>query len=511
MTKSLQILDCTLRDGGYYTNWDFPSLLVKNYFEALESLPIDYIEIGYRNLKQVDYFGEFFYTPINTIEKIKKISTKPLAIILNERDLTIDDIKVILKPCMGKISMIRLAVDPDNLEQAKLKSTIINAMGFQVALNIMYLSKWIHNNSFLKKLKNIENSTDYLYLVDSFGAIFPSELKTILKDIKKLTNVKLGFHGHNNLELALANTLTAIEEGVEIVDSTILGMGRGSGNLKTELLLSTLSKKKEINFDLISQTLDDFQNLKAKYEWGTNLPYMIAGVHGIPQKKIMEWLTTKFYNLGNVVKVLNENLYKIEKEYFTAFHFKKKNQKTIIIGGGQSVLNHLKAILNFLENNNDIVIIFSSARFLKHFNYLKNDKFLCLIGNENYRFEENQSETQSSNLKIIIPPKPREMGTYIPAGWEKNVMELNEISFKKNLISHCSISLEIANQIGNTINYLVGFDGYDSNSYSEKQKSIFFENQKVFDLALKNNMNLISLVPTRYSIKSIESIYSLIH
>ena len=90
-------------------------------------------------------------------------------------------------------------------------------------------------------------------------------------------------------------------------------------------------------------------------------------------------------------------------------------------------------------------------------------------------------------------------------------MELNEISFKKDLISHCSIALEIANQIGNTINYLVGFDGYDSNSYSEKQKSIFFENQKVFDLALKNNMNLISLVPTRYSIKSIESIYSLIH
>ena len=70
----MKILDCTLRDGGYYTNWDFSSILVKNYFESLDSLPIDYIELGYRNLEQKNYFGEFFYTPIKTIEKIQKIT-----------------------------------------------------------------------------------------------------------------------------------------------------------------------------------------------------------------------------------------------------------------------------------------------------------------------------------------------------------------------------------------------------------------------------------------------------
>ena len=506
-----KILDCTLRDGGYYTNWDFSPTVIHNYFSAIETLPIDLIEIGYRNIISKEYFGQFFYTPVSTINNIKKLTAKPLVIILNERDLTIDQINDILLPCIGKIDMIRLAVDPDNIDQAILKSSFIKSMGFKVAFNVMYLSKWIHNYNFHKKFKTIEESTDYLYMVDSFGAVFPSELRNSIKNIKKLSKVKLGFHGHNNLELAHANTLIAIEEGVDIVDCTILGMGRGSGNLKTELLLSTLSKTNEINFDLLSQTIEDFQKLKDKYEWETNLPYMIAGVHGIPQKKIMEWLTSKFYNLTNVVKALNKKINKTEEELFLPFHFKKKVEKTIIVGGGHSVLIHLKAILNFLEYNKDIVLIFSSARFLKYFDHLKNDKFVCLIGNENKRFEENQKGFHLSNLKIVIPPKPREMGTYIPEGWQQNVMELNEISLNSNLVNHFSISLEIANQIGNTINYLIGFDGYDSNSFSEKNKSIFYENQKVVNAALENKMNLKSLVPTRYSIKSICSIYSLIH
>ena len=264
--KKFGFLDCTLRDGGYYSNWDFSPKVLENYFKAMDNLPIDFIEVGYRNINHERYHGEFFYTPINTIEGIKKITTKPLVVILNERELTINQIKALIEPCIGKIKMIRLAVAPDNLEQAKLKASIIKSMGFEVALNIMYLSNWINDLEFYKKLNNIEEFTDYLYLVDSFGAVFPKELKMIIRTIKKLTNVKLGFHGHNNLELAFANTIISIEEGIDLVDGTIMGMGRGSGNLKTELLLSIMGKKRDINFDILSNTLEDFQKLKNQYK-----------------------------------------------------------------------------------------------------------------------------------------------------------------------------------------------------------------------------------------------------
>ena len=302
MKNKLLILDCTIRDGGYYTNWDFSPQIIENYIKAMDILPIDFIEIGYRNLKQKNYFGEFFYTPINTIKQIQKITKKPLAIILNERDLELDHILNLLEPCKNKVSMVRMAIDPINVKEAKEKALVIKKMGFKVAFNVMYLSTWLKDKQFLKQLNKIEEIVDYFYMVDSFGAVFPNEVKKLIKEIKKRTSVKLGFHGHNNLELALANTLAAIEEGVSIVDSTVMGMGRGSGNLKTELLLSIISKENEINFNSLTKVLEDFNNLNKNYQWGTNLPYMIAGIHSIPQKQIMEWLGKKFYSFNNIIR-----------------------------------------------------------------------------------------------------------------------------------------------------------------------------------------------------------------
>ena len=282
-----KILNCTLRDGGYYTNWDFSAEVVKDYIVAMENLPIDYIEIGYRNSSKDEYYGEFFYCPIPTIDYINQLTKTPLAVIIDERNVGIDDIQPLLSPCIDKVRMIRMAVDPKNISSAIQKAQVINKMGFEVAFNLMYLSEWTKDYKFLDQIIGIENYVDYFYMVDSFGAIYPNQLKPLITEIKKRTNVKLGFHGHNNLELAHANSLIALEEGVDIIDSTMLGMGRGSGNLKTELFLSTLSKKFSINinFNSLSKVLEDFQNLKEEFQWGTNLPYMLAGIHS-PQNKL---------------------------------------------------------------------------------------------------------------------------------------------------------------------------------------------------------------------------------
>ena len=90
---------------------------------------------------------------------------------------------------------------------------------------------------------------------------------------------------------------------MDIIDSTILGMGRGSGNLKTELFLSTLNKKFgiNINFNSLSKVLEDFQNLKKNFN-RTNLPYMLAEIHSIPQKQIM--VRKKIYSFNSIVSAL---------------------------------------------------------------------------------------------------------------------------------------------------------------------------------------------------------------
>ena len=509
MSKSLKILDCTLRDGGYYTNWDFSSILVKNYFESLDSLPIDYIEVGYRNLEQKNYFGEFFYTPIKTIEKIQKITKTPLVIILNERELESNHIKELLEPCIGKIDMVRLAVDPINLDNAIQKALIIKDMGFKLAFNVMYLSKWQKNKEFINKLKNIELYVDYFYMVDSFGAVFPNDIKKVIREIRKTTSVKLGFHGHNNLELALANTLTAIEEGVDIVDSTILGMGRGAGNLKTELLLSVLSKDLIIDFNAFKKTIEDFNNLKKTYKWGTNLPYMIAGIQSIPQKLIMEWIGKKFYTFNSIVSALNSNNNKHHNIKFKRIKAIKYS-KVLIIGGGDSIINHYDAIKDFISKNKDLILIFSSSRHIKLFKSFKNKSLICLVGNEDERLRKNQTDSKL-NMNFVLPPPPRELGTFVPSGIIEDIFEIEKFTFLKDIItSHCSTAIQTAIEFGINDIQIVGFDGYEAKNKSTKEDELAKENELIFECAQENGINITSLTPTLYKSLRLKSIYTLI-
>jgi 4-hydroxy 2-oxovalerate aldolase len=89
MKANFKILDCTLRDGGYYTNWDFENSTVETYLTNLNSLPVDYLEVGYRNNPQSEYQGKYFYLPIFELENIRLKSNKKIVIILNEKDVAI--------------------------------------------------------------------------------------------------------------------------------------------------------------------------------------------------------------------------------------------------------------------------------------------------------------------------------------------------------------------------------------------------------------------------------------
>jgi 4-hydroxy 2-oxovalerate aldolase len=113
-----KILDCTIRVGGYYTNWDFSKDIVKTYFEAFNHLPVEYLEIGYRSNPMKGYLGEYFYCPVNVLQKIKSMTNKKLVIILNEKDVRVEHAKGLLEPIIGLIDMVRIAIDPKNFVRA---------------------------------------------------------------------------------------------------------------------------------------------------------------------------------------------------------------------------------------------------------------------------------------------------------------------------------------------------------------------------------------------------------
>ena len=515
MNKNFKILDCTLRDGGYYTNWDFDKDLVKTYCKSMESLPIDYVEVGYRSIPLEGYLGEYFYCPDFVMKELKEMMpSKKLVIILNEKDIRASHVPELLKPCQEYISMVRIAVDPANFGRAIELAKAIKVMGFEVAFNVMYMSEWKEDNSFLDLLEGLDNTIDYFYMVDSFGGVFQEDVTGIINLVKSKTNVKLGFHGHNNLEMALANTITAMKEGCEIIDATITGMGRGAGNLRTELLITYLSSKgyKGITFGDLSVTVALFEDMKKEYGWGTNLPYMFSGAYSLPQKQVMEWVGMNRYPIASIVNALhNKKSFVDDNLSLPNLESKEKGKDVLIVGGGNSVRENNQALRVFLQQNKDLKVIHTGLKYISNFKKVENDQYYALVGFEGDKLLDAIEGIDVSNKKFIYPPHPRKMGTLITEKTISSSYELSSIDFTKaSDDSPLAIAIQLAINLKVENIYIVGFDGYDTN-INKSQFKLVQENQNVFlDLLSIKEINLLSLTPSKYEKLKNSSIYSLL-
>jgi 4-hydroxy 2-oxovalerate aldolase len=500
----MKILDCTLRDGGYYTNWDFDKKLVDTYIESLNHLPVEYIEIGYRSIPQQTYRGEYFYCPNYLMKRIKAQSDKKLTVMLNEKETSIPDLKTLIKPCSNLIDLVRLAVNPDNFLRALRLAEAIKDIGLEVAFNVMYMSKWKSKKDLVNQLKEVDGIIDYFNMVDSFGGVYPNDVKEIFELVRAETNVKIGFHGHNNMELALINTLTAIECGADIVDVTFAGMGRGAGNLKTELLLTALyaQNKLEIDFNFLSKIVAPFSEMQKSYGWGTNLPYIISGANSLPQKDVMDWISNKYYSFNTIIRALSNKSKgipdNIRLEIFQSLE-ESKYSSALIIGGGSSPRAHLEAIQKFLQFNKDMVVIHASSKNANFFKEIDNEQIFCLVGDEGYRAEETYSESRPKRGSFILPPFPRKMGTYIPTKHKDIAYELAQINFTDNFReTHTAIAIETSIQLGVKKLYFTGYDGYAGVFNRKKEINLMEENKYLFSKAIEYGLELISVTETQY-------------
>lgn len=510
MTK---ILDCTLRDGGYYTHWDFDKSLVDTYINAINILPIDYLEVGYRNNPSSEYLGKYGYCPVFELEDLRSKSTKKLVTMLNEKNVKPQDLKNLLYPIKGLVDMVRLAIDPKNFDRAVTLAEVVKNMGFEVGFNTMYMSKWKEYDGFIPKLKKINDIADLFCMVDSYGGISPDEVRETFLTVKEYTTCPIGFHGHNNLELGLINTLTAIKYGVDYVDATILGMGRGAGNLKMELLLTYLNKYKGLNvdFNVLGDVISAFTELHQKYGWGTNLPYMLSGANSFPQKDVMDWVNNRVYSFNSIVRALNNKRIKVADNAKYPLLKAVQVDKVIIVGGGTGAYEHIDAVKEFLLQYPNTSIIHATSKNAQYYLGIQNLQYYCLAGSESKRLVRNISQ-QNFNGTCILPPFPRVMGTDVPKFVQKETFELKEISFTQNFQDSCTATaLQTALELHAKEIYMVGYDGYLKDTIGEKEKTLTMENRSLFtDFKDRTSCRLYSLTPTLYKELELVSVYQYI-
>lgn len=315
-----KILDCTLRDGGYYTDWSFNEDLVKSTVKSCLDSKIDLLELGYKSpikggkfKKCNDGYLKSFLPKVENfycfmIDLKDFISNNMLNYNLLENTIKEKDF----------FSTCRIAIKFNQIKFLKPVYNHVKKMGYSVIVNLMAITDLneteIEESVYFLKEMDLEA----VYFADSYGNLNPSEIHKIIDCLKKI-NKPIGFHSHDNMGLAFANTLKSVELGVSYIDCTITGMGRGVGNLKTEQLLLYLDKK----IDSLLETIEDFYiPLHKQMKWGFSLPYMFSSLRKIHP------LTAQAINSSNLS--ISEKI-KILEKFKGQMSFKKNEVEEQIL------------------------------------------------------------------------------------------------------------------------------------------------------------------------------------
>lgn len=277
--QNIKVLDCTIRDGGLVNNWDFSVSFVSDLYNALNEAGVEYMEIGYKNspkLLKSDDAGPWRFLDDHFLkEVIDKKSTKLSALV----DIGRVDENDILPREDSLLDLIRVACYIKDIDKALALIQTFHDKGYETTLNIMALSN-VRENELSEAFAMIAKSpVDVVYIVDSYGSLFPKDILYMTEKFQRmLPNKQLGIHTHNNMQLAFANTITGVEQGVTFLDTSVYGMGRAAGNCTTELVVGYL-KKPSYNvrpiLDFIGRHMIP---LREQVEWGYIIPYMVTGM-----------------------------------------------------------------------------------------------------------------------------------------------------------------------------------------------------------------------------------------
>lgn len=261
MTK---ILDCTIRDGGHLNSWNFTNECVFETFEAAKSCGVELFEIGYRNHAG----GKFAQCKDEDLRGVipDKGSVK-LVVMVNSREFFEEDFYI-----SDYADVVRIACHPHEIAQGAEFCKKLHDKGYETILHLMDVAH-ISTEQFLS-LKRYDTE-NVIYFADSYGALLPDDVKSCFEVLRNKGFEKIGFHGHNNKQLAFINTLSAIECGAYSVDVTAYGMGRASGNTPAELLLSQLGKDCTPYIELIEKY---YLDIYRETPWGYSLKNLKGGL-----------------------------------------------------------------------------------------------------------------------------------------------------------------------------------------------------------------------------------------
>lgn len=487
--NKVHILDCTLRDGGYCNEWRFGFDNSRKIIDGLVDANVEVIECGFITNK-VEYDPDV--TKFNTFGQIASIipqkrEGKLFVAMMNYGEYDIENIPDFDG---SSIDGIRIAFHKKDLDESLEICKRIKEKGYLVFVQPM-VSLSYTDEEFLSMIRRVNEFEPYaFYIVDSFGMMKEKDLTRLfyLVEHNLKDTIWIGFHSHNNMQLAYSNAqkLTIIRTNRSlIIDASIFGMGRGAGNLNTELFVEYLNENASKNYDLKPLLFIIDKILSVFYQrnyWGYSLPNYISAAHNahpsyaayLDAKKTLtfEDMNEIFATMDDDKKVSYDKSYiedlylkyqekgRIQEAHINDFAKKVFGKTVLVIAPGQSSVAEREKIIECSKNENVVTISIN-------YDYDNNiTDFIFLSNQRRYR-----DLPASKRAKSIVTSNIPAVDVYLQVRYKDLLTRIDAVEDNAGLM----LIKFLINQGVKKV-FIAGMDGYAPNSddnYADQKMSFY--------------------------------------
>lgn len=480
----VKILDCTLRDGGYINNFRFGKRSIKAILEKLGKARIDIVECGFISENAADEDSSVFGSVEAIGEAIgeKRPGTMYVGMIaLGEKEIAHEK----LSPNDGgTIDGIRITFHEHEIERAFEFARAVRAKGYEPFMQPIGTTSYTDAALLSLIEKTNELKPFAFYIVDTLGAMYSRDLLRMfhLVDHNLAPETAIGFHSHNNLQLSFANAQTLMllhTKRTMFIDSSVFGMGRGAGNLCTELISQYINENVAETYDVIPllEIVDEhLASIFAETPWGYSVPFYLAAVNNchpnyashllnkgtitVPTiKTLLQRIPERKRTLFN--KEIIENIYLdfqsnhyLDRSVLSELKESLAGRSVLLIAPGKTIETEKERIGEFIRNENPAVIAvnFRPERFRTDYSFVSNvrrlERLKELSGGE---ADFDPGHIFTSNLR-----------DHLPAGSKGKIVDYGSLlSDVEDVHDNAGLmAIQLMSKVGCSFVYLAGFDGF---------------------------------------------------
>lgn len=517
----VELLDCTLRDGGYINDWEFGSNNLLSIYERLLDSGVEIVEVGFLDDRRPFDMNRSIMPNTECVKRIWGcIGKKPKMLVgmIDYGTCSIENIQ----PCdKSDLDGIRVIFKKHIMREAMEYCSLLKKLGYLVFAQLVSITSY-SDDDLMRVIELVNEVHPYaVSIVDTYGLLYQDQLLHYYELLDRYVekDIKIGFHAHNNLQLAYANVISFIERETQrdiIVDGTLYGMGKSAGNAPIELIAKYLNQRRgrqyqiESMLEAIQESILDYYK---KTPWGYQMVYYLSATNECHPSYVQQIGQSKDFSLTMMNHILQriepeekkllytkevaESLCKSYQEciddeaYAQRLRSELQGKKILLIGPGKTISLQSNIIQQYVKCNKPVVITvnYLPESLKADYVYITNSRRYLEMTEALYREENRQISTiATTNVNC-------KNGQFSFLFAREPLLEKSEMIPDNSFL----MLLKILHRIGIKKVVCAGFDGYsdkDDNYLNPQMEYSFIKdyarhlNEHMRDLIRSGNLGI---------------------